>query len=166
MLIQNLDRMATFFLAGTTEQWAIFEKSSLLSAELGVPVELLTPLEVSWRWPFLNVEDIVGGSYTKEDGFYGPMEVLQAFVAKARQGGAVFLDNVQVTGFSISGKKITRVLTSGRHEIKTDLVVNAAGPWAGRLAALAGLELPIGPLPGAKRCPKAEPSTFRAGSFK
>jgi len=115
-------------------------------AEQKIQVELLTPEEVSRQWPFLRVDDLAGGSYTINDGFYGTMEVLQAFVKKARQGGTVFLEKIQVDGFSISNKKVNSVLTAGGHEIKAHVVVNATGPWAGQVATRAGLELPIGPL--------------------
>lgn len=134
------------FLAVTPDKWSVLENTSRLMAELKIPVELLTPEEVSRQWPFLRVDDLVGGSYTINDGFYGTMEVLQAFVKKARQGGTVFLEKIQVDGFSISNKKVNSVLTAGGHEIKVNVVVNATGPWAGQVATLAGLELPIGPL--------------------
>ncbi|MES0446184.1 MAG: FAD-binding oxidoreductase, partial [Desulfobacterales bacterium] len=134
------------FLAVTPDKWSVLENTSRLMAEQKIPVELLTPEEVSRRWPFLKVDDLAGGSYTINDGFYGTMEVLQAFVKKARQGGTVFLEKIQVDGFSISNKKVNSVLTAGGHEIKVHVVVNATGPWAGQVATLAGLELPIGPL--------------------
>ena len=134
------------FLTATPDQWSVLENTSRLMAELEIPVELLTPEEVSRQWPFLRVDDLVGGSYTRNDGFYGTIEVLQAFVKKARQGGAVFLEKIQVDGFSIFNKKVNNVLTAGGHEIKAHVVVNATGPWAGQVAARAGLELPIGPL--------------------
>lgn len=134
------------FLTTTREQWAVFENTSRLMTEMKVPLELLTPQEVGQRWPFLRFEDLAGGSYTKDDGFYGSIEVLQAFVKKARQGGAVYLERVRVSDFSISGKRVIGVSTAEGYEIRADVVVNAAGPWAGQVAAFAGLELPIGPL--------------------
>lgn len=137
------------FLASTPKQWAVFESTSRLMAQLELPVQLLAPRQIKQRWPFLNTNDLVGGSYTKDDGFYGPMEVLQGFVKAARQGGAHFFENTVANGFSISKKAVSGVLTANGHEIKTKTVVNAAGPWAGRVAAKAGLDLPIDPL---QRC--------------
>jgi sarcosine oxidase subunit beta len=134
------------FLAATGKQWEIFEHASSLMAELETPVELLAPQQISRRWPFINCADIVGGSYTRDDGFYGPMEVLQGFVHAARHGGARFIEKTKVDGFSLSGQAVTGVLTADGHEIRTDAVVNAAGPWAGQVAARAGLDLPVGPL--------------------
>jgi sarcosine oxidase subunit beta len=134
------------FLATTPKQWEIFKSTSRLMKVLDVPVESLSPQEVSRRWPFIRVDDLSGGSYTKEDGFYSPIEILQTYVKKARQGGTVFLEKVQVTGISIKNNSAVGIQTKDGHNIKADIVVNAAGPWAGGVAAMAGLDLPIGPL--------------------
>jgi sarcosine oxidase subunit beta len=142
----NFKPYGYLFLAKTDEQWTAFENTSNLMETLDLPVELLTPRAMARRWPFLRVDDLVGGSYTKDDGFYGPIEALQAFVKKARQGGALFLERNPVVGFSISDKKVVGVKTQSSHEIKADMVVNAAGPWAGAVADLAGLDLPVVPL--------------------
>ncbi len=142
----NFKPYGYLFLASTQKQWEVFKHMSRLMEGLKLPVDLLTPQEVVQRWPFIRVDDLSGGSYTMDDGFYGPMEALQAFVKKARQGGAVFLEKAPVTGISISGKSAVGVQTKSVHEIKADIIVNAAGPWAGEIAAMAGLDLPIAPL--------------------
>ena len=142
----NFKPYGYLFLAKTDEQWAAFENTSKLMETLDLPVELLTPRAMARRWPFIRVDDLVGGSYTKNDGFYSPIDALQAFVKKARQGGALFLERNPVVGFSISDKKAVGVKTQSGHEIKADIVVNAAGPWAGEVADLAGLDLPVAPL--------------------
>lgn len=134
------------FLATTPKQWKIFEKTSRLMKELDVPVELLSPMEVSRRWPFIMVDNLSGGSYTKEDGFYSPIDILQAYIRKARQRGAVFMEKVQVTGISIKNNSADGIQTKDGHKIIADIVINAAGPWAGGVASMAGLDLPIGPL--------------------
>ena len=134
------------FLASTREQWEVFEKTAGLMARLKLPITMLTPAEVKQRCPVINTRDIVGGSYTKDDGFYGTMEVLQAFVKAARRGGVRFFEGTAAAGFSISAKKVTAVATDSGHKIKAAAVVNAAGPWAGLVAAKAGLNLPVQPL--------------------
>ena len=134
------------FLATTPKQWMIFKSTSRLMKVLNLPVESLSPQEVSLRWPFIRVDNLSGGSYTEEDGFYSPIDILQAYVKKSRQGGAVFMEKVQVTGFSIKNNNAVGIQTIDGHNIKASNVVNAAGPWAGRVASMAGLNLPINPL--------------------
>jgi len=142
----NFKPYGYLFLARTQKQWEIFKHTSRLMKGLDLPVDLLTPQEVEQRWPFIRVNDLSGGSYTKDDGFYSPMEVLWAFIKKARKNGAVFAENVRVSGISVSGKSAVGVITDNGNEIRADIVVNAAGPWGGKVAAMAGLELPIAPL--------------------
>jgi len=134
------------FLASTADQWKVFEHTKQLMEKLTLPIDLLAPREMALRWPFIRVDDLIGGSYTENDGFYNPMEILGAFVKKARQGGAVFTEKVRVSGISISNQKIGGVQTETGHLIQPDIVVNAAGPWAGQVAAMAGLKLPVTPL--------------------
>jgi sarcosine oxidase subunit beta len=134
------------FLATTSKQLRVLKSTSCMMTNFDLPIELLSPQEVSRRWPFIRVDDLSGGSYTKEDGFYSPIEILQAYVKKARQGGTVFMEKVQVTGISIKNNSAVGIQTKDGHNIKTGIVVNAAGPWAGRVASMAGLDLPIGPL--------------------
>ena len=134
------------FLTTTHKQWETFENTSRLMTELNLPIELLSPQEISQRWPFIRTDDLSGGSYTKDDGFYSPIEILHAYVKKARQGGAVFMEKVQVTGISIKDNNAIGIQTKDGNNIKANIVINAAGPWAGRIAAMAGLDLPLGPL--------------------
>ena len=56
------------------------------------------------------------------------------------------MEKVQVTGISIKNNSAVGIQTKDGHNIKAGIVVNAAGPWAGRVASVAGPELPIGPL--------------------
>lgn len=134
------------FLASSPRQWSVFENTARLMSGMDVPVELLAPEEILRRWPFIDTRRLAGGSFTRGDGFYGPIEVLSGFVGAARRGGALFFENTAVEGFSIFEKRVSKIRTSGGREIEADVVINAAGPWSGRLAAAAGLKLPVQPL--------------------
>ena len=134
------------FLAATAEQWKSFEHTKRFMEKQSLPIELLDPRETALRWPFIRVDDLVGGSYTENDGFYNPMEILGAFVKKARQNGAVFMEKVRISGILISKQKIVGIQTDTGSPIQPAVVVNAAGPWAGQVAAMAGLKLPVTPL--------------------
>ncbi|MGA8181429.1 MAG: FAD-binding oxidoreductase [Desulfobacterales bacterium] len=134
------------FLVTTADQWKVFEHTKRLMEQLTLPMDLLAPREMALRWPFIRLDDLIGGSYTEHDGFYNPMEILGAFVKKARQGGAVFVEKVRVSGISISKQKIGGIQIETGHLIQPGIVVNAAGPWAGQVAAMAGLKLPVTPL--------------------
>jgi glycerol-3-phosphate dehydrogenase len=75
------------------------------------------------------------------------------FFATARANGADIRPFTEVVGFQTRNGGIKAVetvdhRTGNRRSYRCDMVVNAAGPWAGKLAALAGLSLPLQPGPG------------------
>jgi sarcosine oxidase subunit beta len=142
----GFDPSGYLFLAATPEQWNAFEPTKRLMEELSLPIDLLSPRETALRWPFIRVDDLMGGSYTEDDGFYNPMDILGAFVKKARQGGAFFLEKIRVSGILTSKHQVVKVQTETGKSIQPGMVINAAGPWAGQVAAMAGLKLPVEPL--------------------
>lgn len=134
------------FLAADDRQWKVFEANAHLMKALKLQVELLKPGEIQRRWPFLKVDDLVGGAYTAHDGYAGPYEVLTGFIGGARRLGAILREGIEVIGIDVERGKIRGVRTSTGERVKTQVVVNASGPYAARVAALAGLELPVQPL--------------------
>ena len=48
----------------------------------------------------------------------------------------------------VSGVRIVDHRTHREYDLRGDLVVNATSAWAGKLAAMAGVELPVQPAPG------------------
>jgi sarcosine oxidase subunit beta len=107
--------------------------------------ELLAPEDVVRMVPQLRSDDIVGGSFCPTDGFVDPYLVMMGFMERAAELGARLWRGVEVTGIVRDRDRVTGVETSaGRVEAR--VVVNAAGPWAARVAAMAGVELPVVPL--------------------
>jgi glycerol-3-phosphate dehydrogenase len=87
------------------------------------------------------------------DATMDPMRVPLRFLATARRNGAEIKSFTEVVGVTTAGRTVTGVKVrdhaAGRdYEIGADLVVNAAGPWAGRVAALAGVSVPLVISPG------------------
>ena len=75
------------------------------------------------------------------------------FFATARANGARIHNFSEVIGFYQSNGAVTgiRVLDHRRqreYDVKGDVFINAAGAWAGKLSALAGVQVPILPGPG------------------
>jgi sarcosine oxidase subunit beta len=134
------------FLAAREAQWEILKTNARLMQTMGLNATLLDPAEMKSRWPPLRVEDLVGGSYTRMDGYAGPYEVLRGFAKGARRLGAVIREGVEVTGIQVKKGRVRAVDTSTGERINTPLVVNASGPYAARVAAMAGLDLPVRPL--------------------
>ena len=108
-------------------------------------VRLLDPLDVARIAPEIRHDDIVGGSFCATDGFVDPHSVMTGFMQKAMERGVRLMRDTAVTGIAVDAQGVTGVETS-RGFISGRTVVNAAGAWAGSVARLAGVDLPVEPL--------------------
>ncbi len=138
-------RVGYLFLASEEAHWSQLLQNERLLRSMGVGPEILSPEEISRRWPFLVTEDLLGGSYSPRDGYAGPYEVLQGFARGARKLGVKLLEGVEVTALRTSQGRVKGVELGDGRSISCEWVVNAAGPQASQIAAMAGLELPVKP---------------------
>ncbi|MEW5900893.1 MAG: FAD-binding oxidoreductase, partial [Acidobacteriota bacterium] len=112
---------------------------------LEVPVQTLEPLEILERWPYLNVDDIVGGTFCPEDGYADPYLVVMGLAMAARRLGVRIEELTAVIGITSTDDTLTGVMTS-RGPVSSPVVVNAAGPWAADVGRLARATLPVQPV--------------------
>jgi sarcosine oxidase, subunit beta len=94
--------------------------------------------------PDLNPNDLVGGTFSPEDGSASPLLAMHAFYRHAVRAGAVFNFNERAEQIIIRSGQVVAVKTD-RGEYGTDVVVNAAGPGARQVSQLVGLEVPVTP---------------------
>ena len=81
-------------------------------------------------------------------GWVDAMAMAHAALSAAveRYGATMVRD--EVVGLPVGGGMIERLVLASGEVVEADVVVNAAGPDAGRLAALAGVALPVERTPG------------------
>jgi glycine/D-amino acid oxidase-like deaminating enzyme len=101
--------------------------------------------ELRQMLPDVMLDDILFGVMGDQDGYANPREVLAGFRAGAELAGAEFVVD-EVTAIDVKSGAVTGVRLASDRRIATPTVVNAAGAWAGRLAALAGLAVPVEPM--------------------
>ena len=87
------------------------------------------------------------------DGTMDAWRLPMMFFSTARSQGADIRTFTEVLGLEVVAGGVTGVRVVDRHTereytIKGDLVVNAAGPWAGQVARMAGVDVPIRATPG------------------
>jgi glycine/D-amino acid oxidase-like deaminating enzyme len=112
---------------------------------MGCRVDLLTPGELKARWPSMSVEDLGAGAHTRHDGWCDPNSLLWGFRRKAASRGVAFV-NGRVTAIHHTRTRATGVVLEDGSRIVAENVVNAAGAWAGEVAAMAGMHLPVSPM--------------------
>lgn len=110
-----------------------------------VAVERLTAPQLAERFSWLNADDLgLGALGLAGEGWFDGYSLMQAFRTKARSLGVTYLHD-EVVGFELAGDRVTGVRTAGAGAITGDWFVDAAGPQAGAVAALAGAAIPIKP---------------------
>ena len=124
---------------------ATFERNVAMQNRLGVPSRILSCNEAAGLAPLIQMDDIVGAAWHEGDGLADPNGVVQGYAAAARRAGAQLFTGVTALGIRVESGRVTAVETSDG-VIATRHVVDAAGPWAGQVAALAGVDLPIVPV--------------------
>ena len=112
---------------------------------LGARVERLDVDAVRARVPDLALDDVRFGVFGPDDGYANPREVLAGFRHAAAAAGARYVTG-EVTRLRVAGGRVRGVTLAGGASLDARAVVNAAGPFAARLAALADLELPVTPV--------------------
>ena len=90
---------------------------------------------------------LAGGYLYPQDMQVQPMLAAATLLRLARDAGADLLLGDAVAGFLRLGERVVGVRTAKR-DVPAGAVVNAAGPWAGTVAALAGVYVPVAPRRG------------------
>ena len=109
----------------------------------GSDVALLDRADLGKRFGWLNTSDLSLGSLgLSGEGWFDGYALLMAFARKARKQGARYV-YADVCGFGIHGTRVNDVILADGSRIACSHVVNAAGPWARRIGAMAQLELPV-----------------------
>ena len=106
-----------------------------------IPVQRLSPEEALCLEPNLNPE--VKAAVRVPDATVDPMRLILRFFATARHNGADIRPFMEVIDLlvhdgGVSGAAVRDHVTGKTGEFHADLVVNAAGPWSGKVAAMAG----------------------------
>ncbi|GAC1485474.1 MAG: FAD-binding oxidoreductase [Acetobacteraceae bacterium] len=115
-------------------------------AGYGVSVEELDSDALRDAEPNISHAALGGASY-REDCQVQPMLVAAHLVRLASEAGARFIADTPVTGFLRSRDRITGVQTP-RGDFSAGAVLNSTGTWAGEIAALAGVSVPVLPRRG------------------
>jgi FAD-dependent oxidoreductase domain-containing protein 1 len=150
---------------------ASVEGSSLLASTValqraqGADILFLDTAGLAARFPWLNTDGVAAGSFGQSgEGWLDPVSLMTLFRTAARAAG-VQLVHDQVTGIRLAGRAVAGVTLASGKSMACGALINAAGPSASSVAALAGLELPVEPR---KRfvyvidCRNAPPSLHRA----
>jgi sarcosine oxidase, subunit beta len=139
------DPKGYLFFATTSKQFDYLKRNVGKQKELGVRgVEVVDTATIRRLIPGMNCDDIVGGSFGKNDGFINPLSVMRGFTDGAVRRGAKIRFGARVDGIETDGRRVLGVRV-GHELIPCDAVVLCSGAIARELAGTAGIDLPVEP---------------------
>ena len=109
---------------------------------LGVDTRLISGDELAEIAPYMVSDDFSVAAYEPHSGYADPYLTATNIARAARRQGARVAQGVEVTGVAIRGGRVQGVQTPAGN-IATPVVINAAGPWGAKVAAMVGLKLDI-----------------------
>jgi FAD-dependent oxidoreductase domain-containing protein 1 len=138
----GLTEAGYLFLAGEAGVESL-RRAHAIQTQHGAAVALLTPAQLAERFPWLETADLAAGTLGLQgEGWFDGYLLLTALGRKARSQGVRFVRG-EVTGLEIRERRIVAVALADGSRIACGHFVNAAGPWARRIAHLAGVDLPV-----------------------
>ncbi len=131
-------------LAGEAGLPVLAHNHALQQAE-GADILLEDAPALGRRFPWLSTGGIAAGAWGQSGEGWFDAHALLSLLRKALRGRAVEFIHDEVTAISLTGDRISTLSLAGGEKIDAGIVVNAAGPAAGRVASLAGIRLPVEP---------------------
>jgi len=132
-------------IATTEERLPEFRSMVEVAGQAGLEVEWLDRAALADRAPMLDVRGVTAALWCPTDGYLQPNSLTTAYAQRARSQGATIATDTRVVDILVRDRAVVGLATTAG-TIRTEMVVNAAGPWAWQLAQLVGLDLPIVPV--------------------
>lgn len=155
------DALGGLELATTTARWHDLQRKHGLATSWGVRSRLITPEECSEMWPTVDVDQVIGGLHTPDDGLAKAVPAGAEQARRALARGAVFLAHHAVVDIEQRGGRVSSVVTD-KGAVPADIVVSTAGLWGPKIGAMAGVDVPL--LPMAHQYAKTSPLPELSGA--
>ena len=150
--IESYERLGVFQgvgslrLASSRAQLGELQRTASRARGIGLDAEVIGPGEARSLMPAISPDELYGAVHLAADGHLDPHEATHAVADAARALGVRIRQSVRVTGFELTRDRAIRRVLTDAGPIDTEVVVNAAGMWAPRVAAMVGAWLPSTPV--------------------
>lgn len=133
------------FLAFDPAREQAFHQAIAVQRGYGLKVDYVKPEDCAKLVPGLNTEGLLGGAWGPGDGQANPFKVTFGYLDGIKRLGGEVRCRAEVKAVKARGDRVVSVTTSEGEELSAGNVVNAAGPWAEPVGALAGVNVPVKP---------------------
>ena len=128
-------------LAATTERMLEAKRLATMARSFDLEMSIITPQKAKDLFPLIDASGLEGAAFIPSDGYVDPASLCQAVAGAARKQGAVIRQGVEVTDFTVTGGRISHVITSqGTYEAQN--VILATGMWSREIGAKLGIRVP------------------------
>ena len=117
-------------------------RNARLLQSLDIGTDILQPDEIKRRYPEINTEDLIVGTWGPDDGPFDPHMIMWGYIKRASEMGVRLYQGVRATGIRV-GKGQVEGVDTDKGFVATESVVNAGGPWAIAIGEWVGVEIPI-----------------------
>jgi sarcosine oxidase subunit beta len=116
----------------------------VIQKKAGLNIDWKTPEELQEVIQGINIDGLLGGTLSPEDGYASPLKSNFAFYTQAIKAGAEFRFNEKVTAINIEDHKVRSVQTD-KDVYTCKWLINSAGGLAAEVSKLAGITVPVRP---------------------
>ena len=126
------------FLYNQRNDFAVAKEQVIDQQKWGLDeVTTLSKDDISARFPYVNVEQVVGATWCPTDGFLQPSILLSRAFEEVKHLGGEILQKAEVTSVNRRGSSISSLATT-KGKVTADIYVNATGIWSPRFAQTVG----------------------------
>lgn len=133
-----------YLLMATPEMLPVMQQNNAVQLECGADIHFQTPAQLQERFPWLNIDGLVGAYFGfSNEGWLDPYSLLQAYRRKARSLGVTFVHD-QALEVHCQGKRANEAVLKDGGTLSAGVIVNTAGAsGVVELAQQVGVSLPI-----------------------
>lgn len=143
----------------------ILEENHATQLASGADTVMLARDALAQQFPWLVTDEIAAGCLGRSgEGWVDPYSLMTLFRKAAMAKGVAVIAG-EIAGLDVAGHAVASVSLTSGERLGCGAFVNATGAGAGQVAAMAGIDLPVGPR---KRyvyvldCPEATPALHAA----
>ncbi len=140
------DTVGSLRLASSSDQLRELQRTVSRVRAIGLDAEVISADEAIRIMPAIDRASLHGAVHLPGDGHLDPHTATHAIADAARALGVRIRTGDRVTGFELTARREVRRVVTESGPIDTEIVVDAAGMWAPRLAAMVGAFIPSTPV--------------------
>ena len=141
-----MEHVGSLRVASSADQLRELQRSVSRARAIGMEVDIISPQEACQIMPEMSADELYGAIYLPRDGHLDPYHTTTSMARLVREMGGTIVTNTRVTGIELSAQGVVKRVLTEQGPIDTEIVVNAAGLWAPKVAAMAGIHIPTTPV--------------------